>query len=1664
MMTNPRNGDSAGVPHKKPSGYWNEFSNVARDLQHFVEAHGSIGTMPTNTMLVKANRSDLASAIGKHGGYALVAERLNLKVAYTKKPSKYWDDFSNVEKALSDFVEENGTHSQMPTKEELCKAGLSGLARAIQKYGGIRLVAERLKLKLKYSAKPKRYWKDFGNLERELLNFIDQNGRSGVMPSQVGLTRLGRTDLANAIRRHGGHQLVAERLSLKPARTSRPKPYLSDFQNLEREVRGYVERHGTSGEMPTNPQLRRDRRFDLAKAIGSFGGFQAVAARLGLHSKSKQIGYWNDLSNIGREIAAFNNEHGLNGSMPTPKQLKQGRSSLAVAIIKFGGFHLVANQLNLKMSHPPRRIGYYKDVSNFERELIAFIESKGRSGFMPTYGEFRKAKRSDLARAVHEFGGSQKVAHQFGLKLKSTAKPRGYWKDFGNVEAELSDYIQTFGKTSAMPLSTELEEAGQSSLVQAITNIHGGFEAVAKRLQLTYESRRHGYWADVANIENEVRGLAQRLGTPDVMPTQEQLGALGGGIKRAIIKNHGGLRALAKKLGLRLSYKRKPKGHWNDFQNFEQELRTYIEKFGKCGTMPTQGELASANRSDLLHAITRHYGGMQAVAEILNLELSHNIKPQGYWEDEPSFRRELFEYIEKHGKEGLMPTAAKLARDGRNDLVNAMRHQGGIPDVAQRYGLKLGYTKKPLGYWNDFSNVERDLLIYIRKFGKAGSMPTHKELMETGFTDLANAISKSGGSGEVARRLKLLYTPVRIDPATAATVEKIARAIEPLAESNLLSGAQTMVILRRAGLLEFRNRRIVKLNASLARGDRNEIESAIAQLDNSEPADTEATAIEETEILAVEELEKLTTKDLDSANHLPLVESLLISKEPDAQREQAVIRGLSSLGELRLPLDEVLSLLTSKILWDAFYRRLYAWYGSLDAVQNVGGEDVESAILSAYPEHIDNEFVAEASALFTAEVEQAVNFVVSLRNHGWDGPRLRLHQADAARRMAEVLKGTSPKRSFLLNADDPGMGKSAAFLAAACASGVGNVIIVAPKTVADDTWVAAHGEIRRCLPHARIVRGLDEALIASQSSALTFVVLHYEELLNENLVVALAKQSFDCLCLDEIHFIKQRAGQESTARRAALETLRTSAETAIGLTGTPLVNELAEPMSLLQTLSQHEPQFDHARLSNRSMRDIADVFEALLPHVIRRRKREVLLHLPGCYVQAIDIPLPEDLDKGMLNVYAWPKSQAAQALVELRKLATDAKLPYLLRRSQTARKLLILTYLTDDVSQKIFAYLEDFLPNQIAHINGQTRKAERQKLLDSFRTPDGVRVLVGTTGTIGTGLTLFDPVSEETANEIIVADLPYTWAEFEQGIARLYREGQQQCVRVAVLQTTTTATLCDGSGLHTLDERIWALIEGKRELSDVAIDGKYDTTDSAAKVQKALRRWLKLAREIGVEPLAVERRSTERSEAQKWRGEIGRLRSVSASMADEIFADPEYTREFLAHLKTSTAGNLSHQWLRAKLTLLLRPDLTVVDMGCGLNPFADLPCRVIGLDRHDLPEQLRGKMEKPPLPDDSADVLVYSLSLYGTASDLLAYFKHAVRILRGGGHLFVVEPASSFTDEGLLRFLKGLHQFGLEVVGTVKNIRGEDGTLLMAMHLTLTGEMGEPKEAEFERK
>jgi hypothetical protein len=68
---------------RKSPGYWEDFSNLKRELLTFIETQGTPGVMPTGQELQKAGRGDLLNAIPNHGGWQSVAECLGL--TYVKK-------------------------------------------------------------------------------------------------------------------------------------------------------------------------------------------------------------------------------------------------------------------------------------------------------------------------------------------------------------------------------------------------------------------------------------------------------------------------------------------------------------------------------------------------------------------------------------------------------------------------------------------------------------------------------------------------------------------------------------------------------------------------------------------------------------------------------------------------------------------------------------------------------------------------------------------------------------------------------------------------------------------------------------------------------------------------------------------------------------------------------------------------------------------------------------------------------------------------------------------------------------------------------------------------------------------------------------------------------------------------------------------------------------------------------------------------------------------------------------------------------------------------------------------------------------------------------------------------------------------------------------------
>lgn len=109
---------------------------------------------------------------------------------------------------------------------------------------------------------------------------------------------------------------------------------------------------------------------------------------------------------------------------------------------------------------------------------------------------------------------------------------------------------------------------------------------------------------------------------------------------------------------------------------------------------------------------------------------------------------------------------------------------------------------------------------------------------------------------------------------------------------------------------------------------------------------------------------------------------------------------------------------------------------------------------------------------------------------------------------------------------------------------------------------------------------------------------------------------------------------------------------------------------------------------------------------------------------------------------------------------------------------------------------------QMGRITGQTNDADRQQIVKLFQ--DGfVKVLVGTIGAMGTGLTL-------TAGTVeIFMDEPWNRANKEQAEDRCHRVGTKENITIYTL-------VCK----DTIDERINEIVEKKGAMADALVDGK----------------------------------------------------------------------------------------------------------------------------------------------------------------------------------------------------------------------------------------------------
>jgi len=419
-------------------------------------------------------------------------------------------------------------------------------------------------------------------------------------------------------------------------------------------------------------------------------------------------------------------------------------------------------------------------------------------------------------------------------------------------------------------------------------------------------------------------------------------------------------------------------------------------------------------------------------------------------------------------------------------------------------------------------------------------------------------------------------------------------------------------------------------------------------------------------------------------------------------------------------------------------------------------------------------------------------------------------------------------------ADDMGLGKTIQLLSLISArGGAGPTLLVCPMSLVGN-W---QREAARFAPDLSVhvhygrerLRG-DTFVSAAQRHDL--VITTYALALRDREL--LQSLEWERVVLDEAQCIKTREAKQTRAIRGLRARHR------IALTGTPVENRLAELHSIMDFLNpglfgsatSFREQFATPIERWRDGAAAARLRRMTGPFILRRLKtdRDIISDLPekiemrvDCHLTAEQATLYRAVVDEMLErieqAEGIERSGAVlQALMKLKQVCNhpahllkdrsrlDGRSDKLTRLEEILAealaegdKALCFTQFAE-FGHQLRGHLQDRLGHEVLFLHGGTPKAERDRMVERFQSPDGPSLFVLSLKAGGTGLNL------TAANHVIHFDRWWNPAVEDQATDRAFRIGQRKNVQVRKLS-------CVG----TLEERIDRLIAEKKELAEQVV-------------------------------------------------------------------------------------------------------------------------------------------------------------------------------------------------------------------------------------------------------
>lgn len=361
-----------------------------------------------------------------------------------------------------------------------------------------------------------------------------------------------------------------------------------------------------------------------------------------------------------------------------------------------------------------------------------------------------------------------------------------------------------------------------------------------------------------------------------------------------------------------------------------------------------------------------------------------------------------------------------------------------------------------------------------------------------------------------------------------------------------------------------------------------------------------------------------------------------------------------------------------------------------------------------------------------------------------------------------------------------------------------------------------------------------------------FVITNLESLRDDRIIDAFRKthNKFGMIAFDEAHKAATKTSQQGT------NLLKLDAPFKVAATGTLITNNplsayvplswTENDQSILTTYKSQYCNFGGIKDSQIiGFKNLDVLQEEIKSCSLRRTLDQVRSDMPPKTV-TLELLEPDDSQKKFYEAIKEGVKEEADK-IEL-KSANLLALTTRLRQATACPSLL--------TTQNVSSCKVDRCVELIQELTSQGEKVvvlsvfketlnELAAKLDQFRfsintgdTPDAVvaanvarfqdnpteQVFAGTWGKVGTGWTL------NAASYLICLDTPYTAAMFDQGTDRIHRITSTRPSFIIVLQCT-----------DTIDERVWQIVEKKKELGEYLVDGIEFTNTINNKLDDELR-------------------------------------------------------------------------------------------------------------------------------------------------------------------------------------------------------------------------------------